>query len=181
MKTPLVTNDSMWFEVQRELYQKLNITPGDNIKVPDVFMKEAEELMTRDTAAYKAVQEKVNKSDTEWINSILLTGTLSDKLSAHVLLVQESPVHNLSSVNTLLSLAAKNEKRVALSSCDSLRQLWISSLLPERKLKPLGEYYTGLKSLKSSQDKDRAIILALFEHKIRNSYLGFIHLVRVSG
>lgn len=37
---------------------------------------------------FDLVQEKVNKSDTEWINSILLTGTLSDKLSAHVLLVQ---------------------------------------------------------------------------------------------
>ncbi|KAI6657577.1 CCAAT/enhancer-binding protein zeta [Oopsacas minuta] len=178
IKTPLVTNDSMWFEVQRELYQKLNITSGDNLKVPDLFLKEAEELISRDTAAYKSVQEKINKSDTEWIRSILVTGTLSDKLSAHVLLVQESPIHNLTSLSALLNLAAKNEKRVALNSCDSLRQLWTSSLLPDRKLIPLGQYYTGLKSLKSSQDRDRSIILALFEHKLRHYYLGFINLVK---
>ena len=37
---------------------------------------------------FVVVQEKMNKSDHEWIQNILVTGTLSDKFSAHVLLIQ---------------------------------------------------------------------------------------------
>ena len=52
--------------------------------------------------------------DVLWLRTVLSSGTLSDKVAALTLLVQESPVHTLSSLDSLLAMASKKGKRESI-------------------------------------------------------------------
>ena len=102
-------------------------------------------------------QKSKGTGDVLWLKTVLVSGTLNDKVAARTLLIQESPVHNLSSVSSLLSMATKKAKRESILAtgsvtstqspiffglayvfADTLKELWVSDLLPEeRKLKSL--------------------------------------------
>ena len=60
----------------------------------------AQKLLDNETSNYS----KSNKNDTEkqWLNTVLKSGTLTDKISAYTVHLQESPVQNLSSLDTLI-------------------------------------------------------------------------------
>lgn len=47
--------------------------------------------------------------------------------------LQESPVHRLQALDALLTYTTKR-KREVLEAVDTLRELWMINLLPERKL-----------------------------------------------
>ena len=65
------------------------------------------------------------------------TGTLSDKISALTLSVQESPVHNMKALESLVSLASKRSRGQAVEVLGALKDLFgPGNLLPsDRKLK----------------------------------------------
>ena len=61
-----------------------------------------------------AEREKTKKGDSNWIKKVLTSGTLSDKMAALTLLVQESPAHNMTALDTLVTMAKKKGKREAM-------------------------------------------------------------------
>ncbi|KAL2502974.1 CCAAT-binding factor [Forsythia ovata] len=66
------------------------------------------------------------------------SGTAADKVSAFSVLVGDNPVANLRSIDMLLGMVtSKIGKRHALAAFEALKELFISSLLPDRKLKTL--------------------------------------------
>ena len=56
-------------------------------------------------------RESSKKSDVGWIKTVLSSGTLGDKIAALTLLVQESPIQNLSSLESLINMSKKKGKR----------------------------------------------------------------------
>ena len=57
------------------------------------------------------------------------------QVSAHCLLLQESPVHHIKSLEALLGMAKKKSKRMAIQSIDTLKEMFLSTILPDsRKL-----------------------------------------------
>ena len=73
-------------------------------------------------------------------STIMTSGTLSDKISALTLSVQESPVHNMRALETLLGLARKRSRGQAVDVLGALKDLLgQGSLLPsDRKLRVFG-------------------------------------------
>lgn len=65
---------------------------------------------------------------------MLKNGTLTDKVAALTLLVQENPLCRLGSLETLVNMTTKKGKRECTAAVDSLKDLFINDLLPERKL-----------------------------------------------
>jgi len=67
----------------------------------------------------------------------MASGTLSDKISALTLISQESPLHTMKSLETLLGLARKKSRSQAVSSMAAIKDLFgPGSVLPEdRKLR----------------------------------------------
>ena len=61
-----------------------------------------------------AEREKTKKGDSKWIKTVLTSGTLSDKMAALTVLVQESPAHNLTAIDMLVAMAKKKGKREAM-------------------------------------------------------------------
>ena len=78
-----------------------------------------------------------DSSDSKWMQTVLRSGTTSDKVAAMTLLVQESPMHNMASLQKLLDLAAKKggAREGRTMACDALKDLLLQNLLPERKLR----------------------------------------------
>lgn len=58
-----------------------------------------------------AEQEASKKSSAAWLKTVLRSGTVADKTAALVLMIQESPVHNLSSLDSLLAIVKKKGRR----------------------------------------------------------------------
>jgi len=56
-------------------------------------------------------QEASKKSSVAWLKTVLTSGTSADRTAALVLLIQESPLHNLSSLDSLMSGVKKKGGR----------------------------------------------------------------------
>jgi len=56
-------------------------------------------------------QEASKKSSVAWLKTVLRSGTTADKTAALVLMIQETPIHNLSSVDSLLAMVKKKGGR----------------------------------------------------------------------
>ena len=62
-------------------------------------------------------------SSHRFLSTIMLSGTLSDKVSALTLVVQESPVHNRKALDALLTLARKRSRGQAITAIGALKDL----------------------------------------------------------
>ncbi|KAL8738209.1 MAG: hypothetical protein Q9181_000980 [Wetmoreana brouardii] len=78
-------------------------------------------------------------SDRQFYSTIMSTGTLSDKISALTLSIQESPLHNVKTLETLVGLARKRSRGQAVEVLGALKDLFgLGSVLPPgRKLRAL--------------------------------------------
>ena len=116
-------------------------------------------------------------SDAKWMQTVLRSGTTSDKVAAMTLLVQESPMHNIGSLQKLLDLAAKKggAREGRTMACDALKDLMLQNLLPERKLRWFAQQPLGSLSA-DEDDPDRAQRLRYwyFEDALKRSYIDFL-------
>ena len=112
---------------------------------------------------------KTSGSDRKWLESMLRNGTLSDKVAAMALLIQQSPVTSLSTIDQLLSMTKKQQSREALLSVEAARDLFLSNLLPDRKLRRFHE-----NNLDPNQISDLHRVYFYFEDCIKERYAAFV-------
>ena len=78
-------------------------------------------------------------SEFAFLQKILQSGTLSDRLSALTLLVQSSPLHNTKALESLRSLAEKSKGKggrgESLKALRCIVDWWVGGGAPDRKLK----------------------------------------------
>lgn len=85
----------------------------------------AQELLAADVERFAAVREESMGSEGKWMQTVLKTGTLSDKVAALALLVQEAPVHSMRCGGhcTLLTMECPPPDLLSLSPLASLGHL----------------------------------------------------------
>ncbi|KAI9306051.1 CBF/Mak21 family-domain-containing protein [Cunninghamella echinulata] len=103
------------------------------------------------------------------MSNIMQSGTLQDKVSALTLLVQESPLHALKTMDTMMSMTKKKGRKEANLAIISLKDLFIGSVLPDRKL-----VYFADRPLKHNEVTDRHLLLWYFEDFLKKYYFEFI-------
>ncbi|KAI8630400.1 CBF-domain-containing protein [Xylariaceae sp. FL1651] len=81
----------------------------------------AKTLLDEDTTAYSTTISA--SSSRKFMSTIMSSGTMSDKVSALTLVVQESPVHNIKALENLMALGAKRSRGPALSALAALVDL----------------------------------------------------------
>ncbi|KAK1778856.1 CBF/Mak21 family-domain-containing protein [Copromyces sp. CBS 386.78] len=81
----------------------------------------AEALLKEDAAKYSALQ--ASSSTQKFMSTIMSSGTLSDKVSALTLSIQESPLHNQKAFESLIGLAGKKSRSQALAALGALVDL----------------------------------------------------------
>lgn len=101
----------------------------------DALKVHAQALLEEDATKYRT--SVFAQSSHKFLSTIMSSGTLSDKVSALTLAVQESPVHNIRAFDALMSLASKKSRGQALGAIGALVDLLgPGSLLPsDRRLR----------------------------------------------
>ncbi|KAL9000060.1 MAG: hypothetical protein Q9188_005753, partial [Gyalolechia gomerana] len=96
----------------------------------------AKSLLDAENEHY-ASQTGSASSAQQFYSTIMSSGTLSDKISALTLSVQESPLHNVKALETLTGLARKRSRGQAVEVLGALKDLFgLGSVLPpDRKLR----------------------------------------------
>ena len=99
----------------------------------------ASSLHASELAAYEnatsASKLTSSSSDAAFLQKILTSGTLSDRLSALTLLAQSSPVHNTRALETLRGMANKKGREESLKALRAVCDWWVGGGAPDRKLK----------------------------------------------
>jgi ribosome biogenesis protein MAK21 len=107
--------------------------PGETI--PEL-KKHARNLLEMDSSLYTS-KNLSSTSSHRFLSTIMLSGTLSDKVSALTLVVQESPVHTIKSFESLLALAKKRSRGQAVTALGAIKDLLGVGVVlpPDRRLR----------------------------------------------
>ncbi|XP_057459449.1 protein SLOW WALKER 2-like [Actinidia eriantha] len=131
----------------------------------------AERLLAQYTQDYEA--SRGQSGDVKMLMATQRSGTATDKVSAFSVMVGENPIANLRSLDALLGMVtSKVGKRHALTGFEALKELFISSLLPDRKLKTLFQQH--INHLPESKDGYSLLLFWHWEECLKQRYERFI-------
>ncbi|KAJ0300762.1 hypothetical protein COL516b_008333 [Colletotrichum fioriniae] len=149
-------------------------------------------LLEADAAAYN--KSVLASSSRKFLSTIMSSGTLSDKVSALTLAIQESPLHNVKAFESLLGLASKRSRAQAIGALGALVDLLGPGLVlpPNRRLRAfqtqpglIGALQrSSVKNWNSSQAlpgrlTDAHLIQWAYEDWLKTSYFKIIQLLEV--
>jgi len=145
-----------------------------------------EKISDQEVANFEAKEnKKENKGNEAWLRSVLKKGTVSDKLSAYVIRIQNSPVHNLRILENLVSMVSLKNRRICFQAMESLRELFISDLLiPDKKLDIFEKSpFHALQKLSggNKDTRDKYLIIWMFQHKLKQIYARYIQALEEVG
>jgi ribosome biogenesis protein MAK21 len=150
---------SLTFEARADWFKSpgpdVDLTKAPAFTLPryslDQLHDYARSLLDTENETYKKSQQ--SKSSQNFYSTVIASGTLSDKISALTLAVQESPVHNVKALETLVALAKKRSRAQAVDVLRALKDLLAQgSLLPsDRKLHPFNSHPEVLASFGKSK------------------------------
>ena len=128
------------FEPRQDWFNaKLPDAPsGDQVALPDrvaqALLLYGKDLLKEENQCYAS--KKSSSSSFKFYSTIMSSGTLSDKVSALTLSFQESPLHNMQALESLIGLAKKRSRSQAVQVLGALKDLFSAgSVLPsDRRL-----------------------------------------------
>ncbi|KAJ1408291.1 CCAAT-binding factor [Sesbania bispinosa] len=169
----------VWFEDAAELEAKV-IGEGKRVEMRNVeewkgFVEKKREMGERLMAQYAHDYESTrgNSSDIKMLVSTQRSGTAADKVSAFSVLVGDNPIANLRSLDALLGMVtSKVGKRHALTGFEALQELFIASLLPDRKLKTLIQ--RPLNHVPETKDGYSLLLFWYWEECLKQRYERFV-------
>ncbi|KAL9623109.1 MAG: hypothetical protein Q9160_002623 [Pyrenula sp. 1 TL-2023] len=141
-----------WFSIPihipKRSTERLKSTPT---AIVQALHNEAKVMLEKENAAFQQLQQSTSSSSTKFYAQVMTSGTLTDKVSALTLSVQESPIHNMKALETLLGLARKRSRAQALEVLRALKDLVAQgTLLPsDRRLVLFGQQPSLLSTLQN--------------------------------
>ncbi|KAJ5880910.1 Ribosome biogenesis protein NOC1 [Penicillium subrubescens] len=153
----------------------------------------ANSLLQAENDEYAKAQSASASSSHKFYTTIMASGTLSDKISALTLAVQESPLHNTKSLETLIGLGGKRSRAQAVEVLRSLKDMFAQgTLLPaDRRLKSFanqpglvaafqgaGGRWTERDPLPGGLQKSHLIVWA-FEDFLKEQYFAILKILEV--
>ncbi|KAB2060951.1 hypothetical protein ES319_A10G055300v1 [Gossypium barbadense] len=174
---------SLWYEDESELEKKLFGEEGKGKKAVNVRnveelkrlvekkMELGERLMWQYAKDYELSKGK--SGDMKMVLASQRSGTAADKVSAFSFVVADNPVANLKSLDGLLGLVtSKVGKRYAFTGFEALKELFISKLLPDRKLKTLIQ--RPVDELPETKDGYSLLLFWYWEDCLKQRYERFV-------
>lgn len=128
---------SDWYNIELASIPSSKGTSGLPKFLLDRIQQYATSLLEKENQLYSQIQQQSSSSSHRFYSTIMTSGTLSDKISALTLAVQESPIHNTKALDDLVALSKKRSRAQAVDVLRSLKDLFAQgTLLPgDRKLK----------------------------------------------
>lgn len=131
-----------WYSTELPSVSASKVTTGLPKFLMDRIQKHATSLLEKENELYSQIQQQSSSSSHKFYSTIMTSGTLSDKISALTLAVQESPIHNTKALGDLVALSKKRSRAQAVDVLRSLKDLFAQgTLLPsDRKLKAFANH-----------------------------------------
>ncbi|XP_056642195.1 CCAAT/enhancer-binding protein zeta [Diorhabda sublineata] len=184
-KSPFHNND---IEDEIDSYEDSNKWYEEIQEDPKNFSKSTEQVLIelKDEAKKCHDSEVLNhntkisktNSNYQWMKTVMSKGTLSDKIAAHTVMIQDNPVANLETIRNLVGMVKVGKKKECTSVMETLAELFLSSLLiPNRKLKSFHQRpLSQLNELASGNAVTRRKILSYwyFEDQLKEIYASFV-------
>ncbi|KAJ1675905.1 RNA-binding ribosome biosynthesis protein mak21 [Spiromyces aspiralis] len=166
--------DSRWYALKLpELDPNIPFEQADE-KTISSKLEVAKRLLEQENGGHSGADahKSLSTSDQAFVSNIIKSGILSDRVSGLTLLVQESPIHAVTQLEQLMSMARKKNRREALMAVSSLKDLMISNLLPDRKLR----FFVD-QPLNHPQVKPEHLLLWYFENMLKKHYFELIQIM----
>jgi ribosome biogenesis protein MAK21 len=131
-----------WYSTELPSISAPKVTTGLPKFLLDRIQQHATSLLEKENQLYSQIQQQSSSSSHKFYSTIMTSGTLSDKISALTLAVQESPIHNTKALGDLVALSKKRSRAQAVDVLRSLKDLFAQgTLLPsDRKLKAFANH-----------------------------------------
>lgn len=169
----IIPNDAVWYNIPLKI--NTQDSSRDYIKLTNdqstSLLEKGKQALDEDNQTYYDEFTK-DSSQRKFMSQILSDGTLSDKISALTLLVQESPLHNIKSLETLIGYCNKKSRNSILQSLNALKDLFLNGLLPDRKLR----YFKNQPGLSMSLDK-KTLAIFYFEDYLKKSFFTILEVL----
>ncbi|PLB37463.1 RNA-binding ribosome biosynthesis protein MAK21 [Aspergillus candidus] len=150
-------------------------------------------LLEKENKMYADAQASSASSSHKFYTTIMSTGTLSDKISALTLAVQESPLHNMKQLENLIALGKKRSRSQAVDVLRSLKDMFAQgTLLPsERRLRSFANQpslvsaFQGAGGRWSEDDplpgglQNSHIMVWAYEHFLKEQYFEVLKILEV--
>ncbi|KAE8696368.1 40s ribosomal protein SA [Hibiscus syriacus] len=177
---------SAWYEDESEFEKKVFGEEGKvkkavavrNVEELKRLAEKKRELGERLMWQYAKDYElsKGKSGDMKMVLASQRSGTATDKVSAFSFVVVDNPVANLKSLDGLLGLVtSKVGKRYAFTGFEALKVLFISKLLPDRKLKTLLQ--RPVNELPETKDGYSLLLFWYWEECLKQRYERFVNAV----
>ncbi|CAI9114481.1 OLC1v1015212C1 [Oldenlandia corymbosa var. corymbosa] len=184
-KLPLVRAHDLgsWYVDAAELEEKVLANKDKKVVIKNLdewknLVEKKKELGERLLSQYAGDYEssRGKNGDIKMLMATQRSGTAADKVSAFSVMVGDNAVANLRSLDVLLGMVtSKFGKRHALTAFEVLKELFISSLLPDRKLKTL--FQQPLNLLSETKDGYSLLLFWYFEDCLKERYKRFVSAV----
>ena len=166
------TINKKWYE---EFPKSEQICTHSKSEVIVIDLKaEAKRHLEAETTAYQLKQSKSRNSEYTWLKTALSQGTSSDKVAACVILIQDSPKHNLARLTSLVGQVRAAKQNQCGMLIVALRDLFLSDLLhPNFKLIKFEQQ--NLDKLDNpSISKNKLLAHWYFEDQLKEIYEKFV-------
>ncbi|TPX36685.1 hypothetical protein SmJEL517_g01384 [Synchytrium microbalum] len=155
-------------------------TPAPTTAVSDqlfnTLYRKAQAISEAETAKQSQHVKTRSSGDKSFLSTILKSGTVTDRVSALTILVQEAPLYSLKFLkeDLLEGMASKKSRREAILAIDSIKDLMTTKLLPDRKLR-----YFRDQPLQDSNVTDAHLLVWYFEDTLKKLYFDLIKTLEV--
>ncbi|KAG5887431.1 hypothetical protein JTB14_024630 [Gonioctena quinquepunctata] len=168
-------------EETKKWYEELEEDPKNFSKSTEQILielkDEAKKCHDAEMANYNIKNSKTN-SNYQWMKTVMSKGTVSDKIAAHIVSIQDNPIANLETIRNLVGMVKVGKKKECVKVIETLTELFLSDLLrPGRKLKPFHQRpLSQLNDLSSGNAVSRRKILSswYFEDQLKEIYTSFV-------
>uniref|UniRef100_A0A8C8FL25 CCAAT/enhancer-binding protein zeta n=1 Tax=Oncorhynchus tshawytscha TaxID=74940 RepID=A0A8C8FL25_ONCTS len=172
----LIKPGGKWFDLEYTAEGTSN--PQDESQVSQ-YKALAIKLFEAETGLYKSKKNMQKGANSAWMKNVVSAGTLADRMAAMTVLIQDAPVQSIEHVENLVSMVKKKgSRRQGLMALDTLRELFMSDLLPvNRKLRTFAQHPFDKLEQKASGNKDardRRLVLWYFEHLLKYHVAEFV-------
>ncbi|KAM3379993.1 protein SLOW WALKER 2 [Capsicum galapagoense] len=183
-KLPLVKASALgvWYVDAAELEEKVlgsekkkKIPEFKNVDEWKSKVEKKKELGKRLLSQYAQDYEssRGQSGDIKMLLTTLRSGTAADKISAFSVMIGDNSIANLRSLDALLGMVtAKVGKRHGLAGLEALKELFVSSLLPDRKLKTL--FQRLIDHIPATKDGYSLLLFWYWEECLKQRYERYI-------
>mmetsp|Transcript_8714 Transcript_8714/g.18540 ORF Transcript_8714/g.18540 Transcript_8714/m.18540 type:complete len:1163 (-) Transcript_8714:938-4426(-) len=169
---------TIWYEAASAL-PPLPAPAAEQDGEPDLdqverLRQEGEQLIENEVQAFDRELQRRNAADYRWIQQVKRSGTTADRVAAMTLMIQESATANMKSLDTLMSWVQKRKggRDVVRAALEALQELFLTVLLPDRRLRTLEQQ--PIKSLPAGKAGHKHLLLWCVEDAIKRRYGMFI-------